>query len=178
MFLGDKPLNYEEVLSHSEGVRWSSTTTLPEDHHVPRGEFCITFHKLKEFLNLEHGNHSVYGYSCQFNCLTHYGAHHVVTDAKKAELFHKGLTVQLQDHLNLFPNLSYKELVSAAIDKEGSMKACVEAEENKRKRIMSQSSRSGGSSGAPPKYSMVYTPPTGQLRRPQQQYWGNHLHYQ
>jgi hypothetical protein len=68
----------------------------------------------------------------------------------------------------MFPNLSYNELASATIDKEGSMKACAEAEEKKRKRIMSESSGSGGASGAPPMYRMVYTPPTGQLRHPPQ----------
>jgi hypothetical protein len=36
------------------------------------------------------------------------------------------------------------------------MKAYPEAEEKKRKRIMPGSSRSGGSSCAPPKYHMVY----------------------
>jgi hypothetical protein len=35
-----------------------------------------------------------------------YGAHHIVIDEKKAELFRKGLTIQLQDHLILSPNLS------------------------------------------------------------------------
>jgi hypothetical protein len=44
------------------------------------------------------------------------------------------------------------------------MKAVVEADEKKRKRMMPTSSASGGSSGATPKYRMVYTPPRGQLR--------------
>jgi hypothetical protein len=66
------------------------------------------------------------------------------------------------------PNLSYNELVSAAIDQERTMKAVAEAEENKRKRMIPGSSASGGSSGALPKYCMVYTPPGGQLRHPQQ----------
>jgi hypothetical protein len=96
-------------------------------------------------------------------------------DAKKGELFRKGLTVQLQHCLNLFPNLSYNNLVTAAIDKEGSMKACAEAEE--KKRIMLGSAGSGESIGAPHKYRMVYTPTTGQLRHPQQQYLGNHLQF-
>jgi hypothetical protein len=108
----------------------------------------------------------MYDYCCQFNSLTQYMAHHVDTDEKKVKLLRKGLTIQLQDHLNLFPNLSYNDLASDAIDKEGSMKACAMAEEKKRKRIMPGSSRSGGSSGAPPKYCMVYTPPIGQSRRP------------
>jgi hypothetical protein len=111
---------------------------------------------------LEQGNHSVYDYVRQFNSLAQYGSYHVSTDEKKANLFRTGLTVQL----NMFSNLSYNELASAAIDKEGSMKA----EEKKRKRIMPGSSGSGGSSGAPSKYRMVYTPSIGQLCHPPPQY--------
>jgi hypothetical protein len=48
------------------------------------------------------------------------------------------------------------------------MKACVEAEEKMRKRIMPGSSGNGGSGGDPSKYRMVYTPPTEQLCRPPQ----------
>jgi hypothetical protein len=92
------------------------------------------------------------------------------TDEKKVELFLKGLTIQLQDHLNLFPNLSYNKLASVVTDKDGSMKACAKAEETKRKRIMPRSLGSGG--------SRVYTPPIGQSRQPPQQYWGNHPEYQ
>jgi hypothetical protein len=53
------------------------------------------------------------------------------------------------------------------------MKACEAAEEKKRKRAVSGPSR-GSSSGAPPKYRMIYTPLTGQSRRPSPQFWGNH----
>jgi hypothetical protein len=74
----------------------------------------------------------------------------------------------MQDLLNLFPNLSYNESANAATNKEGSMKAYSEAEEKKRKRIMPRSIGSGGSSGAPLKYCMIYIPPTGQTRRPPQ----------
>jgi hypothetical protein len=48
------------------------------------------------------------------------------------------------------------------------MKAVAEDDENKRKKMMPGSIGSGSSSGAPPKYRMVYTPPGGQLRQPQQ----------
>jgi hypothetical protein len=96
----------------------------------------------------------------------------VDTDAKKAELFRKGLTIQLQDRLILSQNLSYNELASASIDQEGTTNACEVAEEKKRK--MEATGPSGGSSsGAPPKYRMVYTPPAGQSRRPLPQFWGN-----
>jgi hypothetical protein len=39
------------------------------------------------------------------------------------------------------------------------MKAMAEVNEKKRKRMMPGSAGSGSSSGAPPKYCMVYTPP-------------------
>jgi hypothetical protein len=84
---------------------------------------------------------------------------------KKANLFHEGLTIQLHDRLVQSPNLSYNDLVSAAIDQERTMKVGVEAKE--KKRVMLVSSGCGGSNGAPPKYRMVYTPPSGQLCRPQ-----------
>jgi hypothetical protein len=90
--------------------------------------------------------------------------YHVDTDEEKANLYCEGLTVHLQECLGLSPNLSYNELVSAAIDQERLMKAVVEADEKKRKRMMPISSASGGSSGATPKYCMVFTPPRGQLR--------------
>jgi hypothetical protein len=64
-------------------------------------------------------------------------------------------------------SLSYNELVSAAIDQERMMKDVAEADE-KRKRMMPGSAGSGSSSGAPPTYHMVYTPPGGQLRLQQQ----------
>jgi hypothetical protein len=128
--------------------------------------------KLAEFLDLRQGSHSVYEYIQEFNNLAQYEIHHVDTDAKKVELLRKGLTIQLEDRLILSQNLSYNELASAAIDQEGTMKACEAAEEKKRKKVVSGSSRDGSSS-APPKYRMIYTPPTGQPRRPPPQFWGN-----
>jgi hypothetical protein len=59
--------------------------------------------------------------------------------------------------------LSYNELASADIDQERMMKAVAEANDKKRKKLMPGSA----GSGAPPKYRMVYTPPGGQLHRPQ-----------
>jgi hypothetical protein len=129
--------------------------------------------KLAEFLDLHQGNRSVYEYIQEFNNLAQYEGHHVDTDVKKAELFRKGLTIQLQDRLILSQTLSYNELASAAIDQEGIMKACEAAEEKKRKRAMLGPSR-GSSSGAPLKYRMIYTPPAGQPCRPLPQFWGTH----
>jgi hypothetical protein len=128
--------------------------------------------KLAEFLDLHQGNCSVYEYIQEFNNLAQYASHHMDTDAKKAELFHKGLTIQLQDRLILSQNLLYNELASTAIDQEGTMKACEVAEEKKGKRVVSEPF-GGSSSDAPPKYRMIYTPPMGQPRRPRPQFWGN-----
>jgi hypothetical protein len=65
-------------------------------------------------------------------------------------------------------SVSYNELASAAIDQERMMEAVAEADEKKRKRMMPGSAGSSSSSSALSKYRMVYTPPEGQLRRPQQ----------
>jgi hypothetical protein len=158
----------------------SYITTLPEDHHVPWGEFCTAFRahhlstgllhsKLKDFLDLEQGNHSVFDYTRKFNTLTQYGTYHVDTNEKKTNLYPVGHTIHLQERLVHLSSLSYNELASVAIDQERIMKAVAEADEKKRKRMIPRSAGSGSSSGAPLKYHMVYTPPGGQLHRPQQQ---------
>jgi hypothetical protein len=66
-----KTLYAAQQLKGAAGAWWASyTATLPVDHHVPSGEFRTAFHahhlsagllcsKLKEFLDLEQGNHSV-----------------------------------------------------------------------------------------------------------------------
>jgi hypothetical protein len=161
----------------SAGAWWTSyIAALPVDHHAPWNKFRAAFRahhlsagllhtKLKEFLDLEQGNRSVFDYTRQFKTLAHYRSYHVNIDEKKANHYHEGLTVHLQERLGLSPTLSCNELVSAAIDQERLMKVVAEADEKKRKRMMPASSTSGGSSGAPPKYRMVYTSPGGQLRR-------------
>jgi hypothetical protein len=105
----------------------------------------------------------------QFNTLAQYRSYHVDTDDKKVNLYRAGLTIFLQECLVQFTSLSYNELASAAIDQERMMKVIAEADEKKRKKMMPGSAGSGSSSSAPLKYRMVYTPPGGQLCRPQQQ---------
>jgi hypothetical protein len=181
-----KTLYAAQQLRGAARAWWASNiATLPDDHHVPWGEFCTAFrahhlsagllhNKLKEFLDLERGNHSVSDYMRQFNTLAQYGTYHVDMDEKKANLYHVGLTIHLQECLVHLSSLSYNELASAAIDQESMMKVIAEANEKRRKRMMPGSAGSGSSSGAPPKYCMVYTPPRGQVRRPQQQQnWGH-----
>jgi hypothetical protein len=134
--------------------------------------------RLKEFLDLEQGNYSVFNYTRQFNTLAQYGSYHIDTDVKKVNLYHNWLTIQLQDRLVQSPNLSYNDIATAAINQERTMKVVIEAEEKKRKMMTRGSSICGSSNGGPPKNGMVYTPPGGQLGQPQQQqYWGNHPQY-
>jgi hypothetical protein len=115
----------------------------------------------------------------QINTLAQYGSYHVDTDEKKANLYRAGLTIHLQEDLVHLSNLLYNELANAVTDQERMMKAVAVADEKKRKKMMPGSAGSGSSSGARPKYRMVYTPPGGQLRQPQQQQnWGNRPQFQ
>jgi hypothetical protein len=168
-----KTLYIVQQLRGAAGAWWASyIATLPENHHVPWGEFRTAFHahhlstgllcsKLKEFLNLEQGNHSVFNYTRQFNTLAQYGTYHVDMDEKKVNLYRAGLTIHLQECLVHLSSLLYNKLTSAAINQERMMRAVAEVDEKKRKRMMPGSTGSGSSSGAPPKYRMVYTPPGG-----------------
>jgi Na+-transporting NADH:ubiquinone oxidoreductase subunit NqrC len=90
----------------------------------------LLYTKLKEFLDLEQGKRTVFDYTRQFNTL----AQQIDTDEKKVNLYHNGLTIQLQDRLVQSLNLSYNDLMSATIDQERTMKAVAEAENKKRKR--------------------------------------------
>jgi hypothetical protein len=76
-----KTLYVAQQLKGIAGAWWASyIATLLDDHHVPWGEFCTAFRahhlstdllrsKLKEFLDLEQGNHSAFNYTRQFNTL-------------------------------------------------------------------------------------------------------------
>jgi hypothetical protein len=168
-----KTLYAAQQLRGTAGAWWASyIATLNDDHHVPWGEFCTAFRvhhlsvgllcsKLKEFLDLEQGNRSVFDYTRQFNTLAQYDTYHIDTEKKKANMYCPGLTIHLQERLVHFSSLSYNELASAAIDQERMMKVIAKADEKKRKRMIPGSAGSGNSSGAPPKYRMVYTPPGG-----------------
>jgi hypothetical protein len=73
-------------------VPWGEFRTTFRGHHLSAGTMR---HKIAEFLDLRQGSRSVYEYIQEFNNLTQYVMHHVDTDAKMAELFRKGLTIQL-----------------------------------------------------------------------------------
>jgi hypothetical protein len=102
-----KTLYVVQQLRGAAGAWWASyIATLPDDHHVPWGEFRTAFRahhpsagllrrKLKEFLDLEQGKSSILDYTRQFNTLAQYGTYHVDTDEKKANLYRVGLTIHL-----------------------------------------------------------------------------------
>jgi hypothetical protein len=157
----EKTLYLAQQLRGSARAWWASyIATLPVDHHVPWGEFCTAFRahhlsvsllcsKLKEFLDLELGNHFVFDYTKQFNTVAQYGTYHVDTNEKKANLYRAALTVHLQEHLRQLSTLTYNDSASAAIDQERLMKAVAEADGKKRKGMMPASTGSGNSSDSP-----------------------------
>jgi hypothetical protein len=101
----------------------------------------------------------VYEYSKKFNHLSQYGSYHADTDEKKMLLFRQRLSPVLREHLTLFRGCTLNELVSASIDQEDACRARLE--EERRKRPLP-----GPNGGAPPKYRLIYTPPSGQPRGP------------
>jgi hypothetical protein len=68
--------------------------------------FCVAFYghhfsvgtvhcRPVKFLELRQGNRSVYEFTQELNNLAQYVGHHVDSNAKKAELYRKGLNIQL-----------------------------------------------------------------------------------
>jgi hypothetical protein len=102
-----KTLYATQQLRGVAGAWWASfIATLTDDHQVPWVEFHTAFRahhlsvgllhsKLKEFLDLEQGNHNVFDYMRQFNTLAQYGSFHINTDEMKANLYYAGLTIHL-----------------------------------------------------------------------------------
>jgi hypothetical protein len=101
----------------------------------------------------------VYEYSKKFNHLTQYGSYHPDTNEKKMLLFRLGLGLVLREHLTLLRGYTLNKLVSASIEQEDACRARLEEERKKRP-------LSGPTGGAPPKYHLVYTPPSSQSRGP------------
>jgi hypothetical protein len=73
--------------------------------------------------------------------------------------FRQGLSPVLCEYLTLFWAYTLNELVSASIEQEDACRARLEEERKKRP-------LPGPTGGAPPKYYLVYTPPSGQPHAP------------
>jgi hypothetical protein len=98
-------------------------------------------------------------YSKKFNHLSQYDSYHIDTDEKKMSLFRQGLSPVLHEHLMLFRGCTLNELVITSIEQEDA--CCARLEEERKKRPLP-----GPNGGAPPKYRLVYTLPSGELRCP------------
>jgi hypothetical protein len=72
--------------------------------------------------------------------------------------YSKGFSPVLHEHLTLFQGCTLNELVSASIEQED---ACHARLEERKKRPPPRPT-----GGAPPKYHLVYTPPSGQPHGP------------
>jgi hypothetical protein len=111
----------------------------------------------------------VYEYSKKFNHLSQYDSYHTDTDEKNMSLFRQGPSHVLHEHLTLFRGCTLNKLVSASIEQEDTRHARLEEEERKKRPLP------GPNGGAPPKYRLVYTPPSGQPRGPpSSQQWSQH----
>jgi hypothetical protein len=87
------------------GAWWASFTVAQlTDHYMAWHEFHVAFRghhllagivrcKQDEFLQLCQGNRFVYEYTEEFNNVAQSRGHHVDIDAKKAELYHKGINI-------------------------------------------------------------------------------------
>jgi hypothetical protein len=135
-------------------VPWAEFRTAFRGHHIPAGLIAC---KVQEFLHLQQGLSSVYGYNKKFNHLSQYGSYHANIDEKKMSLFCQGLHPVLHEHLTLFQGCTLNELLSASIEQEDMCRARLEEERNNRP-------LPGPNGGAPPKYRLVYTLPSGQPR--------------
>jgi hypothetical protein len=165
---------FQKMLFASQQLRGSASAwwatyiaTILDNHQVSCDEFCKAFHRhhlpagmmhrnLWEFLDLQQGTDNVYKYIKKFNYLTQYSTHHVDTDEKKTELFRRGLSLPLQDCLVQFCDTSFNALASAVISQDGTYRALLVEEEEKRKRDLSEPSEDSFV-GALQKYHLVYT---------------------
>jgi phage terminase small subunit len=108
-------------------VSWEEFKAAFRAHHIPEG---LIERKLNEFLVLTQGTRTVMQYAQAFNHLCQYASHHVDTDAKKRDRFHRGLNTKLRERLNLARADTFNELVNMAITQED----CISAHRAEKKR--------------------------------------------
>jgi hypothetical protein len=96
----------------------------------------------------------VYEYNKKFNHLSQYESYHADIDERKMSVFRQGLSPVLCEHLTLFWGCTLNEIVSASIEQEDACHARLEEDWKKRP-------LPGPNGGAPPKYHLIYTLPSG-----------------
>jgi hypothetical protein len=108
-------------------VEWREFKAAFRGHYIPAG---IMDRKLNEFLALTQGNRTVLQYAQAFNDLCQYAGYHADTDEKKRDMFRRGVSTKLRDHLNTVRANNYNELVNMAISQED----CIIARQAEKKR--------------------------------------------
>ncbi|GJN04720.1 hypothetical protein PR202_ga22290 [Eleusine coracana subsp. coracana] len=142
--------NHVISVGADQQITWDDFKAAFRGHYIPTGLVC---RKAREFATLKQGNRSVKEYCEEFNWLALYAPKQVDTPAKRKDRFLEGLSVELQDRLNLNIGGTFAEFVNnAIIVEDGYRNVMVE-----RKRY---ASAMGPSSGPPQKFRMVYTTPS------------------
>jgi len=85
---------YSAALPAGQCMRWADFKAAFKAHHIPEG---LIEKKLNEFLALTQDTRTVLQYYRDFNNLCLYAGYHTDTDAKKMDLFRRGLSAKLQD---------------------------------------------------------------------------------
>nr|CAB3489057.1 unnamed protein product [Digitaria exilis] len=149
---------YRGMLPAETMLTWQNFKDAFKAHHIPKG---LVERKLREFLTLTQGTHTVYQYAQAFNNLCQYAGHHADSDDKK-ERFRMGLSTKLQERLLNIKPATYADLVNVAIAQEDAIMTH-KADKKRKGPVVS------ASGGKPQRFRIV--PPQGQQRTGQSGRW-------
>jgi hypothetical protein len=119
--------NYCAMQPAGHVISWEEFRIAFRAHHIPEG---LLERKLNEFLALTQGTRTVLQYAQAFNHLCQYASYHADNDAKKQDLFRRGLNTKLKERLNLVKANTFSELVNMALTQED----CITAHRAEKKR--------------------------------------------
>jgi hypothetical protein len=119
--------HFRAMLPAGHELSWEEFKTAFRGHHILAR---ILDRKLKEFLALNQGTHTVLQYAQAFNDLCQYTRYHADSDDKKRDRFRRGLNTKLWERLNTVRADSFNELVNLAISQED----CTVAHQAEKKR--------------------------------------------
>src|SRR4051812_38689750 len=121
---------WENFLAMQEAqhvVTWQEFTEAFRAYHIPEG---LMHQKREELLKLKQGTGSVCDYQRNFNRLACYATEEVSTDAKKQDLFLKGLDPEVRRDIHLMDFGNFQGLVNKAMKAESGK---VEYEETRKR---------------------------------------------
>ena len=130
--------NYCAAADDVTTITWEEFTEEFRRYHIPEATMRL---KADEFRSLTQGNKSVEDYTYHFNELSRYAPEEVNTDAKKQNLFKKGLIPELRTLMTpqIYPD--FNTLMNMAILTERSK--AEEKKENKRKFMEHKANQQG-----------------------------------